>query len=321
MVRETSQSASPLLSFWVMGDLHYCENEQWKQIHEPRMEQMFCDLRAVWDEEGEPAFCVSPGDIVENGALENYALARQEILAHLGSIPFYPGLGNHEYFPTGFPTHMTEDWHTAEEYIMSWKRLPCYAWSTDAVVCIMLDHPPHQNAEDGTPLVLFSQETLNFLEKTMGANPERIAIIFAHCPLYNTVLDRDPVSHLDDNSLVPYFFVTNSQEVRAILARHTNAALYISGHTHSGWGSPQLILREDLGTNVFTDVNVMSPWYTGFTGPQFNVEQEKLEFVPDSPDVQVTFSFRVYPQYILVRARDHQSCSWLAQWEIPLEAI
>lgn len=320
MAKEMFQgtSVSPLLSFWVIGDMHYCEDEQWKKMHEPRMQQMFRDLRAIWDEEGEPAFCVSPGDIVENGAPANYALAKREIVSHLGSVPFYPGLGNHEYFPSGFPTMTTGDWHTAEEYVAAWGKPLCYAWTTDEVVCLMLDHPPSQSAPDGTPLVLLSQETLTFLDTTLAENAERTALIFAHCPLYNTVLDRDPERHLDDASLAPYFFVSNSQDVRAILARHCNAALYITGHTHSGWGSPQLVFPEKSGTHVFTNVNVMSPWYTGFTGPTFNLERQTLEFLTDTPNVQATFSFQLYPQKILLRVRDHQTQSWLAQWELPL---
>lgn len=169
---------------------------------------------------------------------------------------------------------------------------------------------------DGMPLILLSPEALAFLDTTLIEHANRTAIIFAHCPLYNTVLDRDPERNLDDDSLAPYFFVSNSEEVRTILARHHKAALYITGHTHSGWGSPRLVFTESLGAHAITHLNVMSPWYTGFTGPKYNQEHQELEFLRDTPDVQATFSIQIYSHKIRIRARDHQAQSWLAEWEV-----
>jgi hypothetical protein len=131
------------------------------------------------------------------------------------------------------------------------------------------------------------------------------------------VLDRDPQQNLDDDSLDPFFFVENSEEVRALLARHSNVALYISGHTHSGWGSPQLVCTEMLGEHPVTHINVMSPWYTGTrAAPRFH--NGHLEVGIDEPDVQATFAFHVYQDSILVRVRDHNTERWLAEWEILL---
>src|SRR5581483_4024205 len=104
------------------------------------------------------------------GASANYVLARQEILSQLGKVPFYPGLGNHEYFPTGFPTTIEGDWHTAAEYVTAWGRPLCYSWIVNDIVCIMLDHPPAQSEPDGTPQVILSPETLTFLETTLAEN-------------------------------------------------------------------------------------------------------------------------------------------------------
>ncbi|TMD59504.1 MAG: metallophosphoesterase [Chloroflexi bacterium] len=92
-------SDEELLYFWALGDLHYYTAEQWRTYHAQRLNPMFRDLRALWSKEGVPAFCVSPGDIVESGTPENYQLARQELGAQLGKIPFYPGIGNHEMWP------------------------------------------------------------------------------------------------------------------------------------------------------------------------------------------------------------------------------
>ena len=318
-----TQQAPELLYFWVIGDMHFRAREQWEAFHAPRMRTMFEDIHTVWDTEGFPAFCVAPGDIVDTGHVANYTLAKREIAVQLGNIPFYPGIGNHEYQPETMQDNGQEDaLHTAQEFEEHWKRPLRYTWTAgpaNEVVCIMLDQPnpflPGQRIEDKH--VIFSQESLDFLDSSLTENAHRRAIIFAHCPLHNTVLDRNPQQNLDDDSLDPFFFVENSAEVRAILARHRNAVLYISGHTHSGWGSPQLVCTEMLGGHPVTHINVMSPWYTGTqAGPRLH--QGRLELVTDKPDVLATFAFHVYQNSILVRVRDHNTKRWLAEWELLL---
>jgi len=77
-----------LLYFWALGDLHYNAVGPWKALHTQRLAPMFRDLRSLWSREGPPAFCVSPGDIVEMSAPENYELAREELEKTPGKGPF-----------------------------------------------------------------------------------------------------------------------------------------------------------------------------------------------------------------------------------------
>ncbi|GAC1464177.1 MAG: hypothetical protein NVS4B11_38940 [Ktedonobacteraceae bacterium] len=319
----TQRQTQELLYFWVLGDMHFRAREQWETFHAPRMHTMFEDIHTVWDTEGFPAFCVAPGDIVDTGHAANYALAKRELTIQLGSMPFYPGIGNHEYQPETLQESGKDDnLHTAQEFEAVWGRPVRYTWTAgpaNEVVCIMLDQPnpflSGQRVEDKH--VIFSQESLDFLDTSLTENAQRRAVIFAHCPLHNTVLDRDPQLNLDDDSLDPFFFVENSAEVRAILAKHRNAALYISGHTHSGWGSPQLVCTEMLGEHPVTHINVMSPWYTGTqAGPRFI--NNRLEYRAAKPDVLATFAFHIYQDSILVRVREHNTKRWLAEWEILL---
>jgi len=312
----TDYASRELLYCWVFGDLHYRAREQWRAIHSRRMAPMFQDVNSLWLDEGFPAFCVAPGDIVDTGAAENYKLARKDLGAQLGKLPFYPGIGNHEYHPEDKKDII----HTAGEFSKRWDKPVRYSWTTGEVTCIMLDHPcPYRPGErkEGLP-VIFPRETLAFLDTALGKQPERHAIIFAHCPLRDTVLDRDPERNLDDDSQDPFFFVHNSEEVRAILARHNNAKLYVSGHTHSGWGSPQLVFTETLGDHPVTHLNVMSPWYTGrHLGVRRSADRTTLEYYPDDPDMLASFALRIYRHQAVIRARDHRARQWLAQWVIP----
>ena len=307
-----------LLYFWAFGDLHYRARDEWHSLHSRRMAPMFQDVRSLWLREGEPAFYVAPGDIVDRGAAENYRLAKKDLAAQLGNIPLYPGIGNHEYQPE----HKEDSIHTSAEFSAFWDRPLRYCWTVGDVVCIMLDQPfpylPGQRREN--PHVVFSDEALAFLDTALTQHADQLAIIFAHCPLKDTVLDRDPERNLDDDSQDTFFFVENSQDVRTILTRHSNAKPYISGHTHSGWGSPQLVFTETLGNHPITHVNLMSPWYTGRNcGPYRSADRSTLEYRADSPDMLASFAFHIYRDRAVIRVRDHRAHLWLAQWVVPLQ--
>lgn len=315
----TSQPAQPtdqdaLLYFWAIGDLHYRALPAWHAIHTQRLSRMFEDLHELWQVEGPPTFCVSPGDLVETCALENYRLAKASLEAQLGAIPFYPGIGNHEYYGLDGEDPAT----MADTYCTVWGKQLCYTWNCGGIACIMLDYPDPHTLEDAAQ-VYISQASLAFLEQKLTEYASSPTIIFLHCPLYNTVLDRDPEQYLDYNSLQHFFAPENSQEIRDILANHSNAFLFVSGHTHSGWEAPNLVYTEQLGGHSITFVNVMSPWYTGTrTGPRLGETGATATYIPDKPDVLPTFAIRVFPHQASIRVRDHNSKQWLKEWLVPL---
>jgi hypothetical protein len=298
-----------LLFFWALGDLHYYNNLAWQVEHTPRMLRMFQDLRQLWTSEGAPAFCVSPGDIVEMADPENYQLARWQLHLSLDPVPFYPGLGNHELFASSRESQA----ELLEDFTIFWEKPPRYYWVEGEVLCVMLDVVGY-----GEPVL--TAESLLFLETALSRHPLHVAIIFAHCPLYRTVLDRDAARDLDYDSLESFFYLENSAEVRALLARHSNACLYISGHTHSGWQSPNLVVTEELGGHPVTYVNLSSPWYTGKGhGIEWLDDQKSCRYRPDDPESSVSFSVRIFRDGIHLRLRDHRAGNWLTEWIVPVK--
>lgn len=296
-----------LLYFWALGDLHYCAIEEWRAIHTQRLTPMYRDLRLLWAEEGAPAFCVSPGDIVEKSAPENYQLAKRQLTALLGKIPFCPGLGNHEL--------MSENGEDADllikDFTTFWGRPARYYWVEGKVLCVMLDPV-------GYPEPYLTQESLSFLQTALAKHPGHNAIVFSHCSLFNTVLDRDPERKLDYHTLDPFFSIKNSDEVRALLARYKKVGLFLSGHTHSGWGAPNLVYTEQLGGHPVTHINLMSPWYTGFHRGAILRDGTNLNYYADDPDLVVSFAIRIYHNQAIIKLRDHRERTWMAQWTVPL---
>jgi len=307
-VKSAQNRPGELLYFWALGDLHYYACSAWQTVHAPRLSLLFRDLRQLWAREGAPAFCVSPGDIIERASPENYQLARQQLSLHLDLVPFYPGLGNHELFASG----QESEAELLDDFTIFWDKPPRYYWVEGEVLCIMLDVVGY-----GKPVL--TTESLAFLDTALTKHPRHIAIIFAHCPLYGTVLDRDPQRDLDYDSLEPFFYLENSEEVRAVLARHANACLYIHGHTHSGWQAPNLVLTEELGEHPVTSVNLSSPWYTGkHHGVQWLDGGRACRYRSDDPDLIVSFAMHISRNQAHLRLRDHQAGNWLAEWTVPV---
>ena len=308
------RQAHELLYFWAIGDLHYRALPAWHDIHTQRLNALFADVQALWQEEGEPDFCVSPGDIVDTCAIENYTLAKSSLEKNLSHIPFYPSIGNHEYYD---PTRTTKPAQMIDTYRQAWGKPLRYSWQTGDTLCIMLDYPNPYTLEDPDYIYL-SQETLLFLENTLREYPDNLVTIFSHCPLYNTVLERNANRH-DYHSLEHFFSLENSQEVRDILSHHRNVGLFFSGHTHSGWDAPNLVTTETLGDHSVTFINLMSPWYTGRgNGASINKDGTTVHYIPDDPDVIISFAVHIYRQHASIRARDHQARRWLKEWHVPL---
>lgn len=298
-----------LLYFWALGDLHYYNHASWQAIHAPRMRQMFQDLRQLWAREGAPAFCISPGDIVERAEPEHYQLAEQQLRLNLGGIPFYPGVGNHELFNDKGDGEA----ELLKDFVTFWSQQPRYYWVQGEVLCVMLDVLGYEKP-------VLAQESLAFLETALRKHPQHIAILFAHCPLYNTVLSRHPGQGLDYDSLEPFFSVGNSAEVRALLARHENVCLCITGHTHSHWQSPNLVLTEYHSGHPVTHVNLSSPWYTGrHHGPSWHQEEQRFRYLPDEPDSIASFAVHISREQVHLRLRDHGAGNWLAEWNLPVK--
>ena len=302
------------LSFWAIGDLHYRAIPAWNEFHSRRLAPMFDDLHNLWQQEGKPAFCVSPGDLIETSESENYLLARAALSQQMAEVPFYPGVGNHEYFSP----HEEDLALIRTRFQTVWGYPVRYHWQAGDFTCIMLDYPDPSTLAD-PKYVYISQATLTFLDETLAANALHPAIVFLHCPLRNTVLSRNPAERSDYTSAEYFFSPENSEEIRAILARHKNIGLFFSGHTHSGWEAPGLVKTEQLGNHPVTFVNLMSPWYTGtHTNIHINQDSQSLSYHPDNPDVVPTFAIHIASHQATIHIREHRSKKWLKEWVVPI---
>jgi hypothetical protein len=87
-----------------------------------------------------------------------------------------------------------------------------------------------------------SASTLSFLDRELARRGDDCWVA-CHWPLFRTVMGN-PKRHY--TSAMSAFHAKPDDRIRAVLARHRNAKLWLSGHTHSPLSAPGLIKRAKL---------------------------------------------------------------------------
>jgi hypothetical protein len=178
---------------------------------------------------GTPALHLQIGDATEHGTPAEDELA-------LGFLSRLPGpwatvLGNHDILRNS---------RTAAAWARAYGQ-DSHNFSIDLDFARVIAVAPGRN-EPGARAGRLSHATLAFLERQLADGPKDCWIA-CHWPLFRTVMG-DPRLHF--TSAMPAFHAKPDDRIRELLARHRNARLWLSGHTHSPISAPGLIKRAPL---------------------------------------------------------------------------
>jgi 3',5'-cyclic AMP phosphodiesterase CpdA len=186
-----------------------------------------------------PALHLQIGDATE------HARPAQDRLA-LGFLDGLPGswvtvLGNHDIW-------------RGERSAAEWARVyeqKSHNFSVDLDFVRLIAVGPDRSGA-GREAGRLSSATLRFLDGELADGPEHCWIA-CHWPLFHTVMG-DPRLHF--TSAMPAFHAKPDDRIRELLARHRNARVWLSGHTHSPLSAPGFIKRLRLGRrHAITAVN------------------------------------------------------------------
>jgi 3',5'-cyclic AMP phosphodiesterase CpdA len=204
----------------LIGDLHA------GAITDVRREAVSRDVGRL----GTPALHLQVGDVTEGGTEAQDRLA----LAFLRGLPgpWVTVLGNHDILRN---VRAATAW--ARAYAQSgWN------FSVDLEFARVILIGPDRS-EPGGASGRLSAATLEFLDDQLAQGPDDCWIA-CHWPLFRTVMG-DPRLHF--TSAMDAFHVKPDRTIRALLGRHPNARLWLSGHTHSPLSAPGLIKRVRVG--------------------------------------------------------------------------
>jgi 3',5'-cyclic AMP phosphodiesterase CpdA len=202
-----------------LGDLHA------GAISRARVDAASRDIQQL----APPALHLQVGDATEAGKEHEDKLAR----AFFDELPaqWVAALGNHDILHND---RTVADW--ARAYGQRSQNFTVEL----AFVRVIVIGP--NRSEPGQRAGRLSSATLSFLEREL-ADTERDCWVVCHWPLLRTVMG-DPRLHF--TSAMEAFHAKPDADIRALLARHRNAKLWLSGHTHSPLSAPGLIKRTRL---------------------------------------------------------------------------
>lgn len=95
------------------------------------------------------------------------------------------------------------------------------------------------------PIACLSDETLDFLEKSLDENPDAPTVVFAHAPLEGSYEEDD-----DDQLSVEHATSQPADRISAILKKHPQVFLWVAGHRHTKPGSKDYFSKVNQVGNV-----------------------------------------------------------------------
>lgn len=244
MTRAWPVPTSPNTLLFV-GDIH------WGGINVARAARVSQDMAAL--NNPTVAAIVAIGDSTHNGTSEEDA-ATAAFLATFGDEDVYTACGNHDIWGNA---------RTPAQWAAAWG-VPSKNYTVDLGFAMLIFVGPDQLTGDNTTIIL-TQATLDWLDAQLAAAGSKRCIVVCHAPLYGTVLgDSTSYTSMDG----PFHVQAptaggQSAAIYAVLAAHTNAVAWISGHTHSPPTSPRLVCGVDLGEHTLAAINCSALYYVG----------------------------------------------------------
>jgi 3',5'-cyclic AMP phosphodiesterase CpdA len=232
------------------------------------------------DRLGTPALHLQIGDVTERGTEAQDQLALRFLEGLPG--PWVTALGNHDILRNG---------RTAAAWARAYGQ-PSHNFSVDLDFARLILIGPGRS-EPGRRAGRLSSATLAFLDRELAQGPEDCWIA-CHWPLFRTVMG-DPRLHY--TSAMAAFHAKPDERIRELLARHPNARVWLSGHTHSPLSAPGLIKRVRLaGGHTIVAIN---------TSALVGVGKRRN---PRAPLCSLFLTQR--QDGLEVRCRDHRAGNW-----------
>jgi hypothetical protein len=253
-----------------LGDLHA------GAITDVRLGAVTSDLAGL----RAPARHLQVGDTTEAGLPPEDVLAMTFLDGLPG--PWTTVLGNHDIM---HKTRSVKAWASAY-------RQPGQNFTVDLGFARLVVVGPSRS-EPGGRSGRLADSTLSFLDRELGRRDDDCWVA-CHWPLFRTVMGN-PKRHF--TSAMSAFHAKPDNHIRAVLARHRNAKLWISGHTHSPLSAPGLIKRAELPrTRSIVAINMSALVGVGKTR--------------DPRDPLCSLYLTHIPEGIEVRCRDHRAGAW-----------
>lgn len=195
-----------ILKIAFIGDLHYPSMQGKDAFVKQARDEFYHEfLDSFFKMEAD--YYVSIGDLTNFGKEDELQEVYQMI--HQYDKRFIHTLGNHDLY--GIPR---------DEVLEIAKSKQNFMIETDQAILTFLETARDHDHEDHSGIL--SEEQLQWLEEVIQESGEKLIIIFAHHPVYDTTL----------NSNFPYLSIVPEIPIHNILQKKKGMGIYVNGHNH-----------------------------------------------------------------------------------------
>lgn len=249
---------NPDVRIALISDLHTIEKGKSKKM-------LFEAFTAV--KENKADFIISAGDNTNGCQQGEFEILHSSIENHLGDIPFYSALGNHDYFANDCSETACDEARIdffenmlSQGEVTGRHKFGSYSVRIKGIQLIFLD------CIAGNEKFTFDEELAEWLENELKkSNNDRFRIIVNHLPL--------AAHNLGCRNKNTAFMAGNSK-LQSIIDNSRNI-IYVSGHTHNRIDSDYPSAEQDENGNVYLNAGSV-----GNTQPCLN-DTKKLKPLRD----------------------------------------
>ncbi|HLO02820.1 MAG TPA: metallophosphoesterase [Symbiobacteriaceae bacterium] len=243
-----------------------------------------------------PDLLVVNGDVTDRGLVGEYETFFDCVKSVLGAkLPVTITTGNHEFYDKD----ATDETEIARFLKASGRQTPYSALKVAGVHFVLLATEMWKTAPKNPDWAWLSQAQLEWFAQTLAANKDLFTIVLLHQPLQETLL----WSHGGNN------FAGSGQvaELKAILAKHPQVKLWLSGHTHQRIEAEAA--KVQIGQTRFLGL--------GSTAYQIYLSEGGQARERDWEASQSRL-LEIWPDRVEIKSRDHQAKRWLDQVALTL---
>lgn len=241
-------------------------------------------------------FWVVNGDVADHGRAEEHAelkrvmgdLARPETLL--------VNVGNHEFYDM-----KTTDDVSIRRFTEAFGLAKPYSNRVvGGIHMVMLSQEMWKTAPYNNDWCWMTQEQVDWFGKVLAEHRDKFTCVFMHQPLNDTVT----------GSLGPKAFGSTNMadQVYALLKENPQVRLWFSGHTHRRLDAAGQVVTKEHTTFVAlgSTIYLLGPGKgSGGYGRDWDANQTRL--------------MEVYPDKVVLRARDHQAGKWMTDLELTID--
>ncbi|MGE5675854.1 MAG: metallophosphoesterase family protein [Mycobacterium leprae] len=239
------------------------------------------------------------GDLANNGKVEELEAFKQVMARYAKPEQMLVTTGNHDFYDQA-----ATDAEELSRFLKAFgQKTPYSNRVAGGVHFVLLADEQWKTAPGYKEWAWLSAAQLRWFEQVLAANRDKFTVVCLHQPLQETV-----TWSWGGNDFAG---CGQSKELQAILQKNPQVKLWFSGHTHMGAEVKGNVNRK----GGVTYVGLGSTYY------QFVETKEQTEFGNFRKDLSASQSrlLEVWPDRVVIRARDHVAHAWMPDYELTVK--